>query len=90
MRSKWDEDGGRAGHLPLQLDVATGVLLALARSQADTQNNHFPLSLTIPHQSVRIGVVHGQQVVPVGNREMLAALARQMDVDVLISGGTHR
>ncbi|CAK9781947.1 unnamed protein product [Cutaneotrichosporon oleaginosum] len=63
--------------------------LHVVRGEFD-DNSHFPLSLTIPHQSVRIGVVHGQQVVPAGNREMLAALARQMDVDVLISGGTHR
>lgn len=27
---------------------------------------------------------------PAGDPDMLAALARQMDVDVLISGGTHR
>lgn len=54
------------------------------------QNTHFPLSLTIPHQSLRIGAVHGQQIVPAGDADMLAALARQMDVDVLISGGTHR
>ncbi|KAE8537786.1 hypothetical protein D1P53_005842 [Cryptococcus gattii VGV] len=53
-------------------------------------NPHFPLSLIIQHQSLRIGVVHGQQVVPAGDPDMLAALARQMDVDVLISGGTHR
>ncbi|RSH87329.1 Vacuolar protein sorting-associated protein 29 [Saitozyma podzolica] len=53
-------------------------------------NTHFPLSLTIPHQSLRIGAVHGQQIVPAGDADMLAALARQMDVDVLISGGTHR
>ncbi|BEJ15603.1 hypothetical protein CspHIS471_0502080 [Cutaneotrichosporon sp. HIS471] len=63
--------------------------LHVVRGEFD-DNSHFPLSLTIPHQSVRIGVVHGQQVVPAGNRDMLAALARQMDVDVLISGGTHR
>lgn len=37
-----------------------------------------------------MGIVHGQQIVPAGDGEMLAALARQMDVDVLISGGTHR
>ncbi|WVQ82382.1 hypothetical protein IAT38_004510 [Cryptococcus sp. DSM 104549] len=54
------------------------------------ENTHFPLSLIIPHQSLRIGVVHGQQVVPAGDQDMLAALARQMDVDVLVSGGTHR
>ncbi|EKD00508.1 retrograde transporter [Trichosporon asahii var. asahii CBS 8904] len=41
-------------------------------------------------ESLRIGVAHGQQVVPAGDGEMLAALARQMDVDVLVTGGTHR
>jgi vacuolar protein sorting-associated protein 29 len=54
------------------------------------QNTHFPLSLTIQHQSIRIGAVHGQQIVPAGDANMLAALARQMDVDVVVSGGTHR
>ena len=57
---------------------------------ADVQNPHFPLSLTVQHQSIRIGVVHGQQIVPAGDADMLAALARQLDVDVLVSGGTHR
>ena len=60
--------------------------------QADLmlQNTHFPLSLTVPHQSIRIGLIHGQQIVPAGDLDMLAAIGRQMDVDVLISGGTHR
>jgi hypothetical protein len=60
------------------------------REPYSLQNTHFPLSLTIPHQSLRIGVVHGQQIIPAGDADMLAALARQMDVDVLVSGGTHR
>ncbi|WVN88236.1 uncharacterized protein L203_103437 [Cryptococcus depauperatus CBS 7841] len=54
------------------------------------ENLNFPLSLIIPHLPIRLGVVHGQQIVPAGDPDMLAALARQMDVDVLISGGTHR
>lgn len=66
------------------------VIPAEADAFLRVQNTHFPLSLTIPHQSLRIGVVHGQQIVPAGDTDMLAALARQMDVDVLISGGTHR
>ncbi|WVR07074.1 hypothetical protein IAU60_004113 [Kwoniella sp. DSM 27419] len=61
----------------------------VVRGELD-ENTQFPLSLTIPHQSLRIGVVHGQQIVPAGDADMLAALARQMDVDVLLSGGTHR
>jgi vacuolar protein sorting-associated protein 29 len=40
--------------------------------------------------SLKIGVVHGHQVVPWGDPESLAMVARQMDVDVLVSGHTHR
>ncbi|KAK4054597.1 Vacuolar protein sorting-associated protein 29 [Microbotryomycetes sp. JL221] len=35
-------------------------------------------------------VLHGHQVVPLGDAEALSAVARKMDVDILISGGTHR
>ncbi|KAJ9115026.1 Vacuolar protein sorting-associated protein 29 [Naganishia vaughanmartiniae] len=54
------------------------------------ENTHLPLSLTINQGSLRFGVIHGQQCVPPGDVDSLAALARQMNVDVLISGGTHR
>jgi vacuolar protein sorting-associated protein 29 len=46
--------------------------------------------MVVQHGPLRIGVIHGHQVVPLGDAEMLAATARKMDVDVLISGGTHR
>lgn len=46
--------------------------------------------MVVQHAPLRIGVIHGHQVVPLGDAEMLAATARKMDVDVLISGGTHR
>ncbi|KAF8479368.1 Metallo-dependent phosphatase-like protein [Gautieria morchelliformis] len=50
----------------------------------------YPLSLTLSHSPIRIGVIHGQQCVPTGDIDSLAAVARQMDVDVLVSGGTHK
>jgi len=37
-----------------------------------------------------IGLCHGHQVVPWGDPEALANLQRQMDVDVLITGHTHK
>ncbi|KAH6904698.1 Metallo-dependent phosphatase [Coprinopsis sp. MPI-PUGE-AT-0042] len=49
----------------------------------------FPSSVTVQHNAVKIGVIHGHQSVPVGDLESLGAIARQMDVDVLISGHTH-
>lgn len=37
----------------------------------------------------RIGLTHGHQIVPWGDKESLACLQRKLDVDVLISGHTH-
>jgi vacuolar protein sorting-associated protein 29 len=64
--------------------------LGVIDRSSSPQNTHLPLSLTINQGSLRFGVIHGQQCVPPGDVDSLAALARQMNVDVLISGGTHR
>lgn len=56
----------------------------------ERQTPSLPPSMIVTHGPLRIGVIHGHQVVPLGDAEMLAATARKMDVDVLISGGTHR
>jgi vacuolar protein sorting-associated protein 29 len=37
-----------------------------------------------------IGLTHGHQVVPWGDPESLANLQRQLDVDILITGHTHK
>ncbi|KAF8578477.1 Metallo-dependent phosphatase [Ramaria rubella] len=50
----------------------------------------YPLSQTLTHTPIRIGVIHGQQCVPTGDIDSLSSIARQMDVDVLVSGGTHK
>lgn len=39
---------------------------------------------------VRVGLCHGHQIVPPGDRAMAAALQRKLDVDVLILGDTHK
>jgi len=54
------------------------------------KNPNFPPSLVVQHGPIRIGVIHGHQAVPLGDAESLAAIARKMDVDVLVSGATHR
>jgi predicted phosphodiesterase len=40
--------------------------------------------------SFTLGLTHGHQVVPWGDPESLAALQRQLDVDILITGHTHK
>ncbi|RKO87748.1 Metallo-dependent phosphatase-like protein [Blyttiomyces helicus] len=47
-------------------------------------------SRVVTHGAVRIGVIHGHQVVPWGDQRALGIVARGMDVDVLVSGHTHR
>lgn len=48
------------------------------------------MSKVVTHGSLRIGFTHGHTVVPPGDAEALLIAARQMDVDVLLWGGTHR
>ena len=45
---------------------------------------------TITIGSFKIGLIHGHQVIPWGDPERLASVARDLDVDVLISGQTHQ
>ncbi|KAI8809143.1 Metallo-dependent phosphatase-like protein [Cladochytrium replicatum] len=49
-----------------------------------------PSMRVVQHGPLKIGVLHGHQVVPQGDVQALSILARQMDVDVLVSGNTHR
>ena len=41
-------------------------------------------------EQFRVGLSHGHQIVPAGDPDSLAMIARKLDVDVLISGHTHR
>lgn len=59
------------------------------RGDMDELHLNVPSSRTVTVGPLKIGVVHGHQIVPWGDHEALAGAARQMDVDVLISGGTH-
>lgn len=38
----------------------------------------------------KVGLCHGHQIVPWGDHDSLSILQRQLDVDILISGHTHR
>ena len=38
----------------------------------------------------KIGLIHGHQIVPWGDAHSLAIIQRQLDVDILISGNTHK
>jgi vacuolar protein sorting-associated protein 29 len=48
-----------------------------------------PVSRVLVIGAIRIGLIHGHSIIPWGDRKSLAAVARKMDVDVLIFGHTH-
>jgi len=50
----------------------------------------FPETKVVTIGDFRIGIIHGHQVVPWGDPRALAATQRRLDVDILISGHTHK
>ncbi|KAI9345141.1 Metallo-dependent phosphatase-like protein [Zopfochytrium polystomum] len=49
----------------------------------------YPISRVVTVGAIRIGAIHGHTVIPWGDPKALAAVARQLDVDVLVHGHTH-
>eukprot|EP01098_Paradermamoeba_levis_P000937 TRINITY_DN1105_c0_g1_i1.p1 TRINITY_DN1105_c0_g1~~TRINITY_DN1105_c0_g1_i1.p1 ORF type:complete len:187 (-),score=43.81 TRINITY_DN1105_c0_g1_i1:25-585(-) len=54
------------------------------------ENPNYPETKVVQLGGLKIGLCHGHQVVPWGDRESLKILQRQLDVDVLITGHTHK
>ncbi|KAL1935286.1 hypothetical protein VTP01DRAFT_4426 [Rhizomucor pusillus] len=54
------------------------------------ENPSFPQAKIVTHGNVRVGLLHGHQVIPWGDAESLDITARQMEVDVLLTGHTHK
>ncbi|KAJ3341381.1 hypothetical protein HDU93_005017 [Gonapodya sp. JEL0774] len=49
-----------------------------------------PGARVVMHGQLKVGLVHGHDVIPWGDADSLASVARHLDVDVLVSGHTHR
>lgn len=50
----------------------------------------FPETKVVQIGQFKIGLIHGHQIVPWGDSHSLAAVQRQLDVDILITGHTHK
>jgi len=50
----------------------------------------YPDQKVVSVGNFKIGLIHGHQVVPWGDIESLSLFQRQLDVDILISGHTHK
>merc|ERR1711959_292100 len=54
------------------------------------ESTSYPDSKVVTIGNFKIGLCHGHQVVPWGDNESLGIMQRQMDVDILITGHTHK
>ncbi|KAJ1882258.1 Vacuolar protein sorting-associated protein 29 [Coemansia sp. RSA 486] len=65
--------------------------LYITRGEFDDRGQNYPISARVQQQELTIGLVSGHYMVPSnGDVDGLAGVARQMDVDVLVTGNTHR
>lgn len=64
--------------------------LQIVKGDFDVEAPNLALSKVVTHGSLRIGFTHGHTIVPPGDGDSLLIAARQMDVDVLLWGGTHK
>ncbi|KAM8993522.1 vacuolar protein sorting-associated protein 29-like [Ara ararauna] len=58
--------------------------------RGDAESLNYPEEKVVTVGQFRIGLIHGHQVIPWGDVASLALLKRKLDVDILISGHTHR
>jgi vacuolar protein sorting-associated protein 29 len=53
-------------------------------------NSSWPDQKIVQIGDLKFGLCHGHQIVPWGDTECLAMKQREMDVDVLVTGHTHK
>ena len=61
----------------------------MTKGDFDDVNLNLPEEKVITIGSFKLGLVHGHQIVPWGDKEALAITQRRLDVDILVSGHTH-
>ena len=71
-------------------DYLKSVCTDLVTVQGDFDESvKWPDTAVVTIGGFKIGVFHGHQIVPYGNREALAVVLRRLDVDILVTGHTH-
>eukprot|EP00123_Amoebidium_parasiticum_P003931 comp15240_c1_seq1/m.12004 comp15240_c1_seq1/g.12004 ORF comp15240_c1_seq1/g.12004 comp15240_c1_seq1/m.12004 type:complete len:184 (-) comp15240_c1_seq1:480-1031(-) len=60
----------------------------VVRGDAD-ENAQWPETKVVTVGQFKIGLCHGHQLVPWGDKEALGMLQRQLDVDIVVTGHTH-
>jgi vacuolar protein sorting-associated protein 29 len=71
-------------------------LHVVAGDYDDLEEDHTPGVVSFPETRVlqvgalRIGVVHGHQLIPYKSKEAVERMRRKLDVDVIVTGHTHQ
>ena len=58
--------------------------------KGDYDTGDMPEKKLVTIGEFKIGMIHGHQVLPLGDTESLAGVARELDCDIFISGNTHQ
>ena len=58
--------------------------------KGDYDDGDMPEKKLVTIGEFRIGMIHGHQILPWGEAESLAGVARELDCDIFISGNTHQ
>ena len=58
--------------------------------KGDFDEGDMPETKLVTIGEFKIGMIHGHQILPIGDTESLACVARQLDCDIFISGNTHK
>ncbi|RCI06321.1 hypothetical protein CU098_013500 [Rhizopus stolonifer] len=63
--------------------------ITVVKGDAD-QDIQLPQTKVIQVENMSLGVIHGHQIIPWGDDESLNIAARQLEVDILLTGHTHQ
>ena len=58
--------------------------------KGDFDTGDMPEKKIVTIGEFRIGMIHGHQILPLGDAEALSSVARELDCDIFISGNTHQ
>ena len=58
--------------------------------KGDYDDGDMPETKLVTIGEFKIGMIHGHQILPIGDTESLSCVARQLDCDIFISGNTHQ
>lgn len=62
----------------------------IVKGDFDEEGSDYPEERVIEIRGNKIGLIHGHQLAPWNDEEILANKARQMGVDIIISGHSHQ